>query len=59
MNTLLNYRKSCKISKEISIIQNYSNNEIKIFTDAGRTIRPLFTVEKIQNKLELELKLNK
>ena len=53
--TLLNYRRNGIISKEISIAQNYLNNEIKIFTDGGRTIRPLFTVVKLNDKLKLKL----
>ena len=58
-DTLLCYRKNGIISREISIVSNYLNNEIKIFTDGGRTIRPLFTVQKFDKKLkkqELNLK---
>ena len=43
-------RRSGKISKEVSIVNNYMNKEIKIYTDSGRVLRPLFIVEKYKNQ---------
>lgn len=40
-----------KISEEVSIVRDIVQNEIKIYTDAGRCMRPLFTVQ--HNKLKL------
>ena len=47
---LKNQRKRGKISKEISIVNNYMNKEIRIYTDSGRCLRPLFIVEKYKNE---------
>lgn len=44
-------RDSGKISEEVSIVRDIVQNEIKIYTDSGRCLRPLFTVE--NNKLKL------
>ena len=53
MNNLLEYRRKGIISKEISLVYNCLNKEIRIYTDAGRTIRPLFIVERYKNILRL------
>lgn len=37
-------RDSGKISEEVSIARDIVQNEIKIYTDSGRCMRPLFTV---------------
>ena len=50
MTSLLNQRRRGHISKEISIVNNFVNKEIRIYTDSGRTLRPLFIVEKYTNK---------
>ncbi|KAF8821363.1 Dna-directed Rna polymerase II RPB2, partial [Cardiosporidium cionae] len=46
VNTLLVLRRRCEISSSTSIVKNLSAKEIKIFTDAGRSMRPLFVVKK-------------
>ena len=48
MKGLINQRRRAIISKEISIVNNYMNKEIRIYTDSGRTQRPLFIVEKYE-----------
>ncbi len=50
MNGLLSQRRRATISKEISIVNNFVNKEIRIYTDSGRTQRPLFIVEKYKNR---------
>ena len=50
------------ISKEIFIINNFVNKEIRIYIDSGRTQRPLFIVENYKNKNNedaLRLKITK
>ena len=47
---LINQRRQALIPKDISIINNYMNKEIRINTDNGRALRPLFIVEKYKNK---------
>ena len=62
MEGLLKKRRSATISKEISIVNNFINKEIRIYTDSGRTQRPLFIVEKYKNKRNedaLRLKITK
>jgi DNA-directed RNA polymerase II subunit RPB2 len=47
-------RRQFEIPKEISIVRDIQNKEIRFYTDAGRVQRPLFIVEdgelKIKNK---------
>lgn len=45
MKMLLNVRKDGTIDPEISLIRDIRDREIKIFTDAGRVMRPLFVVD--------------
>ena len=62
MKGLINQRRRATISKEISIVNNYKNKEIRIYTDSGRTQRPLFIVENYENingLNELRLKITK
>ena len=54
MDSLLLKRRTGIIPKEISIVYNYFNKEIRIYTDAGRTIRPLLIVERYKNILRLK-----
>lgn len=44
VNTLLHFRRRCDISHETSIIKEIVSKEVKIFTDAGRAMRPLLVV---------------
>lgn len=41
-------RRRFDIPKEISIVRDIVNKEIRFFTDSGRVQRPLFIVEKGQ-----------
>ena len=50
MERLKSQRRRAFISKEISIVNNFMNKEIRIYTDSGRSLRPLFIVEKYKNK---------
>ena len=50
MKRLIQQRRKGHISKEISIVNNFMNKEIRIYTDSGRALRPLFIVEKIENE---------
>ena len=62
MRGLLSQRRRATISKEISIVNNFVNKEIRIYTDSGRTQRPLFIVEKYKNRNNedaLRLKITK
>ena len=62
MKRIINQRRRAIISKEISIVNNFKNKEIKIYTDSGRTQRPLFIVEnheKANGLTELRLKITK
>ena len=62
MEGLLRKRRNGTISQEISIVNNFVNKEIRIYTDSGRTQRPLFIVEKYKNKRNedaLRLKITK
>ena len=38
-------RRKCVLSKEVSLVRDYANKEIRIYTDSGRVQRPLFVVE--------------
>ena len=50
MERLVDKRRKACISKEISIVNNFMNKEIRIYTDSGRSLRPLFVVEKYKNE---------
>ena len=50
MKLLVRQRREACISKEISIVNNFMNKEIRIYTDSGRSLRPLFVVEKYKNE---------
>jgi DNA-directed RNA polymerase beta subunit len=47
------YRMNGLLDKEISFTYDLIDNEIKIFCDEGRFIRPLLTVDKKTNKLNI------
>ena len=62
MKGLINQRRRAILSKEISIVNSFKNREIRIYTDSGRTQRPLFIVENHENMNglnELRLKITK
>ncbi|SBS81330.1 DNA-directed RNA polymerase II subunit RPB2, putative [Plasmodium ovale] len=55
IETLYELRRRCDISPEASIVRDVNSKEIKIFTDAGRAMRPLYVVKNVdgENKLKL------
>ncbi|KAM0688034.1 DNA-dependent RNA polymerase II [Conglomerata obtusa] len=50
MQGLLQMRRAGEISKEVSIVRDIREREIRVLTDAGRPCRPLFVVE--DNKIK-------
>jgi DNA-directed RNA polymerase II subunit RPB2 len=48
----LKQRRSHDIPKEIAIVRDIVNKEVRFYTDAGRVQRPLFIVEKGLIKLK-------
>ncbi|KAH8617705.1 putative DNA directed RNA polymerase III [Trypanosoma vivax] len=44
-------RRGGELSNEVSIVRDIRDREIRVFSDAGRCIRPLFVVEKSSLKL--------
>jgi RNA polymerase Rpb2, domain 6/RNA polymerase Rpb2, domain 4/RNA polymerase Rpb2, domain 5/LAGLIDADG-like domain len=49
---LLGFRRKAILHPEISIVRDFKNNEIRVFSDAGRTIRPVYIVDP-GNKLRI------
>ncbi len=54
VKNLRTLRRQLNIPKEVSIVRDIPNREIKIYTDSGRVMRPLFIVE--DNKLQFKRK---
>jgi DNA-directed RNA polymerase II subunit RPB2 len=52
VDTLRDYRRKLIISPSISIVRDFATNEIRVYSDAGRCIRPLYIVDK-GNKLRI------
>eukprot|EP00741_Cyanophora_paradoxa_P010476 tig00000158_g10129.t1 len=46
VETLRSLRRCCDVTPEVSIIRDIREQELRLWTDAGRTARPLFIVEK-------------
>jgi len=44
LNVLKNSRRKAIVPDEVSIVHDILQREIKIYTDSGRCMRPLFTV---------------
>ncbi|CAJ0745456.1 1243_t:CDS:10 [Entrophospora sp. SA101] len=44
-NTLKNLRRTVDVNPEVSVVRDIRENELRIYTDAGRVCRPLFIVE--------------
>ena len=51
INNIKALRRRFDIPKEISIVRDFPNKEIRFYTDSGRVQRPLFIVESGQLKL--------
>eukprot|EP00831_Metopus_contortus_P015509 TRINITY_DN1643_c0_g1_i1.p1 TRINITY_DN1643_c0_g1~~TRINITY_DN1643_c0_g1_i1.p1 ORF type:complete len:632 (-),score=75.37 TRINITY_DN1643_c0_g1_i1:40-1935(-) len=45
VNNLKSMRRSGDIAGEVSIVRDIGNREIKVYTDSGRVMRPLFVVK--------------
>jgi DNA-directed RNA polymerase II subunit RPB2 len=52
VTVLKSARQKGNIPDEVSIVRDIVQNEIKIYTDSGRCMRPLFTVE--NNRLKMK-----
>ena len=59
MKRLVKGRREGILEKEVSIVNNFMNKEIRIYTDSGRSARPLFIVEKGKDGKNLRLKITK
>lgn len=55
IETLYELRRRCDISPEASIVRDVNSKEIKIFTDPGRAMRPLYIVKNVNGKNKLKL----
>lgn len=55
IETLYELRRRCDISPEASIVRDVNSKEIKIFTDPGRAMRPLYIVKALNGKNKLKL----
>eukprot|EP01012_Entosiphon_sulcatum_P057824 TRINITY_DN8168_c0_g1_i1.p1 TRINITY_DN8168_c0_g1~~TRINITY_DN8168_c0_g1_i1.p1 ORF type:complete len:1204 (-),score=175.67 TRINITY_DN8168_c0_g1_i1:20-3631(-) len=51
VDALYNLRRSGEIEFDVGIVRDVRERELRIFTDAGRTLRPLFVVE--ENRLRI------
>lgn len=52
VNTLRNLRRKGDLTSEVSIVRDIREREVRVYTDAGRVLRPLFIVEKQHLKLK-------
>jgi len=50
-NTVIDLRRQNTLSFEVSLVRDVREREFKIFTDAGRVMRPLFVVNEKTNEL--------
>ncbi|KAJ1508000.1 DNA-dependent RNA polymerase II [Coelomomyces lativittatus] len=48
VNTLKTLRRATDIDPEVSVVRDVRENELRIYTDAGRICRPLFVVDENQ-----------
>jgi len=58
-NMLIKYRRNGQINRYTSIVIERELLEIRIYTDAGRFIRPLYIVDQPKNKLRITPKIIK
>ena len=54
INELKEYRKNNLLDKSISFTFDKEENEIKIFCDEGRLLRPVFSVNEEDNRLNIK-----
>jgi DNA-directed RNA polymerase II subunit RPB2 len=52
--SIIKLRRRLEIPKEIAIVRDIQNREIRFYTDSGRVQRPLFIVENGQIKIKKE-----
>ncbi|KAK9761178.1 DNA-dependent RNA polymerase II [Basidiobolus ranarum] len=55
IDILRHFKRQGDISPEISIVYDYRDQELRIFTDAGRICRPLFVVEDKKLRITKEI----
>ncbi|KAJ3066659.1 DNA-dependent RNA polymerase II [Podochytrium sp. JEL0797] len=46
-------RRTCEVKPEVSIVRDVAENELRLYTDAGRICRPLFIVDEERQKLKI------
>ncbi|KAI9217682.1 Rna polymerase II [Blastocladiella britannica] len=56
-NALRGLRRIGSIHAEASIVRDMRDNELRIYTDAGRIMRPLFIVDELTQRLTLRTRL--
>ena len=54
--TLRDLRRKREIDAEAAIVRDVTNNEVRIFTDAGRACRPLYIVNSRSQQLQIKRK---
>lgn len=54
VSSMLKLRRKFEIPKEIAIVRDIQNKEVRFYTDSGRVQRPLFIVENGFIKLKKE-----
>ena len=52
MASVIKLRRTLEIPKEIAIVRDIQNKELRFYTDSGRVQRPLFIVERNLIKLK-------
>jgi len=54
VNTLRSLRRSVDVNVEVSIVRDIQEQELRLYTDAGRCCRPLFVVDVENQKIALK-----
>jgi len=54
IRNLLDTRRSGDIDSDVSVVNDISEQEVRIYTDAGRVLRPLFVVDYAVQKLKIK-----
>lgn len=54
LNTMVQQRREGALKDEVSIVREIREREIRVYTDAGRVMRPLFVVDKETQKVQIE-----
>lgn len=56
VKNLLDTRRNNDIAPDVSVVNDISEQELRIYTDAGRVLRPLFVVERNGRRLMIKKK---